>query len=53
MLNETTKTIFTIILLIMFGATTVLCIAAGALGVAGFVMAIVSAAIILINAENF
>jgi hypothetical protein len=49
MLNDMTKTIFTIILLIMMGATTVLCIAAGALGVAGGVMAILCAAIILIN----
>jgi len=49
MLNDMTKTIFTIILIIMLGATTVLCIAAGALGVAGFMMAIVCAAIILIN----
>ena len=48
MLNDITKTIFTIILLIMMGATTVLCIAAGALGVGG-VMAIICAAIILIN----
>jgi len=49
MLNDMTKTILTIILIIMMGATTVLCIAAGALDVGCIMMAFVCAAIILIN----